>query len=105
MQPQTITVELNIKLQWRLERTARGAYVGVCDAIGLALEADSEPELREVVAEGLHFFLLGHLEDGTLEGYLRSKGWTSNQPLPRGTLRGDDVRFNVPWELQPVHAA
>ena len=105
MEPSTINVEINAKLQWRLERTPSGALLAICDAIGLTLEGENEDEVRSLIAEGLHFFFLGHLDDGTLASFLRSKGWTPSQPIPRAVLPSDVVRFDVPWELQPAHAA
>jgi hypothetical protein len=100
----TVTIQINAQLQWQLRRTASGSIIAECQPIGLVLEAEDEAEARSVVEEGLHYFFLDHFEEGTLERFLRERGWTSSTIPPRPSA-GDIVRFAVPWTAEPVHAA
>lgn len=94
------TVRINTRLEWQLKRTSQGGFLAVCEPLGLALEADDEGEARSLIEEGLHYFFLDHLEDGTLDQFLQSKGWERSSALPMaGHEPSDIVRFDVPWTV------
>lgn len=98
---QTFTIAIQARLQWNITITRAGNFLGVCDPIGLSLEGGSEDELRSVIEESLHWFFLTHLEDGTLNAFLASKGWTFTGPMPTKNEidEGGAVRFDVPVDL------
>ena len=102
---QETTVQINAHLVWRFTKTPRGGVIAECDPLGLVLEADDEAEAKSIVEESLHYFFLDHFAEGTLADFLRSRGWSLQSPLPPKPLEGDLVRFNVPWTVEPVHAA
>ena len=99
------TVHIDATLQWQLVRTARGAFLAVCEPLGLTLEADDEAEARSIIGEGLHHFFLDHFEEGTLERFLAMKGWRLLSPLPQRGEPSSVVRFDVPWSVDSSHAA
>jgi hypothetical protein len=101
----TVKIQINANLEWQLERTRRGRILAICEPLGLTLEADSQEEALSLINEGLHYFFLDHLAEGTLEKFLMSKGWRASTPLPLHYTPGDVVTFDVPFSLRQLHAA
>lgn len=100
----TVQIQMEVNLEWRLERTQRGRLLAICDPLDLTLEADSQEEALSLINEGLHYFFLDHLADGTLQRFLVNKGWKVTSPLP-DYEPGDAVTFDVPFSLRQMHAA
>lgn len=101
----TVQIQIDANLEWRLERTRRGRLLAICEPLSLTLEADSEEEAMSLIKEGLHYFFLDHLIEGTLQRFLMLKGWRASAPLPEAYTPGDAVTFQVPFSLQSMHAA
>lgn len=91
-------IKIDTRLQWAFRRTSQGV-MGVCEAIGLTLEAEDEAELRCMAEESVHYLLLDLLEDGQLQQFLLDRGWTPMTALPTGYDPRMPVRFSVPIEL------
>lgn len=64
--------------------------------MNLVLEADTTDELRSLINESVQLLLLDLLEDNELDDFLRKHGWALASEVVRD---GDNVRFDVPWEL------
>jgi hypothetical protein len=93
-----ITVEIAAKLEWRAaQNPATKCWIGVCEAMNLAMEADSLDELHSVIGETLDLVFTDLLEDNELEKYLQERGWQARN-LPRGRV-AENVKFEVPWQL------
>jgi hypothetical protein len=88
---------------WGVKKTKRGSFVGVCDALGLTLEADTESELRSLIEEGIHFLMVDLLEDGDLPRFLKDRGWKTARPVP-ARLPKEGVRFEVPFRVERSRA-
>jgi hypothetical protein len=101
----TVKIHIDANLEWQLERTRRGRILAICEPLGLTLEADSQEEALSLINEGLHYFFLDHLAEGTLQKFLMSKGWKVTTPLPPNYDPGDAVTFDVPFSLRQLHAA
>lgn len=91
-----VTVEMQGQLQWLTRQVASGRWIGTCDAMGLAMEADSLDELHSLIDETLQLVLIDLLEDDEFERYLQEHGWTARN-LPSHPT--DEVEFDVPWQL------
>jgi hypothetical protein len=100
----TLKIQINANLEWQLVSTQRGRVLAICEPIGLTLEADSQEEALSLIKEGLHYFFMDHLAEGTLQRFLVHKGWQLNTPLPPYNP-GDAVTFDVPFSLRQMHAA
>lgn len=100
----TIKIQIHANLEWQLERTRRGRFLAVCQPLALTLEADSQEEALSLINEGLHYFFLDHLAEGTLARFLMNKGWQASA-LPVAYTPGDVVTFEVPFSLRSMHAA
>lgn len=92
----TETIFINANLVWHAKQSDARHWIGVCDALNLAMEAESLDELHGLIPESIHLLMLDLLQDNELDAFLRERGWhASNIPAPTD----DDVQFEVPWEL------
>lgn len=100
MGSQTMTIHIKAQLAWSRKRLQSGAWIAVCDALGLTVEANDEAELRSMIAETHHFLFLDLFQDGELDRFLRDRGWATSTPMPAPSPESG-VRFEVPFELRP----
>lgn len=98
------TIAINAQVDWVVSRTGSSTWMGVCDALGLTLEGETEEELHSLVHEAQHHLFAGLFEDDELEMFLRDRGWTKTGAMP--TSPEDGLRFDVPTSfLARSHAA
>lgn len=91
-----VTIEVATKIEWLARQTVSGRWVGVCESLNLATEADSLDELHSVINESIQLLMVDLLEDDELSSYLHARGWhASNLPA----VHDGDVEFDVPWHL------
>ncbi|HEY3695152.1 hypothetical protein [Phenylobacterium sp.] len=88
---------MNATLQWFAKRADRsGRLIAVCDPLGIAIEADSEDELRSLMEESTELLFKDLIEDDEFDQFLRDRGWTASNGHQIGT---EEVNFRVPMEL------
>jgi hypothetical protein len=106
MGTQTMTIQIDAKVQWARKRLQSGAWIGVCDALGLTIEASNEAELVSMIEESMSLLFMDIFADGELEQFLQARGWMAKSPIPTGIQAGieNGVRFDVPFELRPWSA-
>lgn len=92
-----VTIQANIPWHAVPSSTSK-RWIGVCQPMNLTIEADSLDELHSIIGETMQLTLLDLLQDDELDGFLRTHGWAASN-LPQGRRTGEDVAFNVPWEL------
>ena len=88
------TVEIGAHLVWRFEKSSGGRVIGICDQLSLAIEGDNVDEARSIAREAMHNLFLLHLAEGTLEAFLRAKGWGISA-VPELLGLEDSAVFNV----------
>ena len=93
------TIQIQARLAWLARKNTRGVWIGVCDALGLTLEAATDSDLKSLIEETHHTLFLDLLEDGELDAFLRDRGWQAMGPLPTHFPDGG-VRFDVPYEVR-----
>lgn len=94
-----INIHGRVQLQWRAQKSSTSDHwIGVCDAMNLSVEADSLDELHSVIDESIQLVLRDLLHENELEAFLREHGW-SPMNYPVRVNPGEEVRFDVPWEL------
>ena len=71
------------------ESPESGRWIGECEDLGLAVEADDLDGLRRIFGEALHLLFTDLIEDGELDAFMRARGWEPE----------DDLTDHVPWEL------
>jgi hypothetical protein len=103
---QTMTIQIDAKLGWATKKLRSGAWIGVCDALGLTVEASNEQELRSMIEESISVLFADIFADGEMDQFLRSHGWMAKSPIPTEIQTGieNGVRFDVPFELRPWSA-
>lgn len=91
-------IEGKAQVQWRAQRNpASGRWIGICEAMNLVTEADSENELRSLIDETMQLLLGDLLRDNELEQFLSERGWRIRKP-PAETDPAE-VKFKMPWQL------
>ena len=94
--PTVIHVEGSVS--WRAFRDpSSGRWVAICDAIGLATDADTWVQLQERTQRHLSCLFDGLLRDHKLEAFFRSKGWHVRDGMPEHSSQ--DVHYDIPIEL------
>ena len=66
-----------------------GRWIGECEDLGLAVEAEDLDDLRSMFGEALQLLFTDLVEDDELEAFMRARGWEPE----------DDLAEHVPWEL------
>lgn len=99
-----IRVQIHGQLLWRYTRDPRSdRFVAVCDALKITAEAETWSKLVEVVNEEVNALFRDLYEEGQLDRFLRSRGWSPfpYTPLP-GSMPAEGMRFDVPMDMQAV---
>lgn len=94
---QVIRIDGNVG--WNVHRGPSGAYVAVCDALGLTLGGDTFDEMIDTIQEGIRLLMSDLLETGELAEFLRARRWTVHGGIPK---HDGNVVFDLPYELRQV---
>jgi len=89
-------IAIQSQLKWVATKTRSGKWIGECDPLNIAMEADSLDELYSLIPESIHLMFTDLLEDNELDAFLRERGWEAHYPVNRNAK---DMGFHVPWEL------
>lgn len=93
----TTVVKIEASIPWMVSRRAPDRrWIGVCDVLNLAMEADSLDELHSVVGEAIDLLFRDSLEDNELQRFFGERGWKSPD-VPSRAPNG--ISFQVPIEL------
>jgi hypothetical protein len=95
------TIRVDGEFRWLIYRRAPGSrWIGVCDPLSLAVEADTLDELYSVMAEGTDLLMRDLLADNEIEQYIKERGWKisglSDAP------NSDDVQIDlspIDWQF------
>ena len=92
-----IGIQLKGNLEWKAtqSKTSR-RWIGVCEPLNLAMEAESLDELHSVISESIHALMQDLLSDNELDAFLRERGWSATFPAK---VDPESVEFAVPWQL------
>ncbi len=92
-----VTIEVGGNIAWVAKRSGQSdRWIGICEPMGLTVDAATLDELHSVIAETMYLVLTDLLEDNELDAFLRKRGWTAVQDSAAGERSPE---FNVPWEL------
>ena len=89
-----VRIDLKANLQWAVLQGKGGNWIGVCDPLGLTVQAETWAELMEDIGHTLDALLKDLLSTNELDRFLRDHGWTTLTAIPN---RPEDVRFDVPF--------
>jgi hypothetical protein len=92
-----VAIQIKGKLEWRASQSPSSKrWIGICEPLNLAMEAESLDELGSVINESTHALLLDLLADNELDSFLRERGWSANN-IP--VVPTNDINFVIPWQL------
>lgn len=94
-----LTIQIQAQMVWKAKPLTTGGWIGVCDPLGVTIEASDQAELRSMIEETHHTLFLDLLQDGELEQFLHERGWQAHVPIPTGVPQGG-VRFDVPFQVE-----
>ena len=94
---QAIKIQANVI--WRAKQSSTSKrWIGVCEMMNLALEADSVDELRSLINETMHVLFVDLVIDDELTEFLHARRWCNRCGAPE-KAQAENVAFDVPWEL------
>ena len=97
------TIQIEANIVWNVKPTGSGTMMGVCDPLGLTLEADDASGLQGMIAESLHYLFLGLFEDGELDRFLLDRGWSAHG-IPQIRPQDGAILFQVPFTTHSAAA-
>jgi hypothetical protein len=98
MEKHIVEIQLEAQVQWRAEKgCSKDAWIGVCDALNLSIEADSLDQLHSLIPESMHLLMVDLVMDNEFHQYLKDKGWKSTGNPQHD--HAERTEFHVPWEL------
>ena len=94
-----VEIEVKANVQWKAVPGAKsGVWIGICDALGLSVEACSLDELHSIIPESIHLLMFDLAKDNEFDAYLKERGWSATNFVD-GNRVPDDLQFHVPWQL------
>ena len=93
-----VTVQINVKskLLWLAAEIRPSKWLAKCDAMNLAVEANSLDELYSIIKETVDLLMLDLVADNEFDEFLRARGWEAKVPVEADR---NNVKYDVPWEL------
>jgi hypothetical protein len=97
-----IEVQIKANLQWKAFQARGRHWIGICDALGLTLQADRFSELVEDMDDCLDTMFKDLLDTQELPSFLRKRGWAMMTAIP-ANRKPADLRFSVPFAVRRVN--
>ena len=91
-------VRINGNAEWKIQKTQSGLYVGICDPLGLTVQADTWAEMMEVINDAMEMLFSDLIETKEFEQFLSERGWVADGP------REIDSKFDLPFHTELVGA-
>jgi hypothetical protein len=93
-----VRIEIKANLPWICVRAKGGNWVGVCEPLGLTVQAETWSDLMEDIGDTLDALLQDLLVSNELDQFLRDHGWEALGQIP--AQPDDAIRFDVPFTTQ-----
>ena len=100
MEQMLVRVQGNV--QWKCFLSKEGHWIGICDPLGITLQADTWGDLMEDISLTLDAVLRDLLVSDELPKFLQEHGFVLAGKMPNPK---DDVRFDMPFVPAMVNAA
>ena len=88
-------IRIEGRIEWKIDSTESGPWVGFCDALKLTAQADTWGELMQDIEWAMGSVFEDLLETGDLERFLEERGWGATIPENHRKLK--KVTFDVPF--------
>lgn len=101
MKPVRLVTRMVVDVCWACSRERSGFHVGICDALGLTVQAPTQSALRGAIPQA-HAALLADLRaHGDLEQFAAHRGWVPEQRAEPTTPGSRELELT--WELMEQH--
>lgn len=71
-------VRIQGNVRWDIQPAEGGCYVGVCDELGLTMQADTWAELMQAIGSTLEMLFKDLCEADEFDQFLREHGWEAD---------------------------
>jgi predicted RNase H-like HicB family nuclease len=89
-------IRVEADVAFRVFQGPSGAYVAVCEPLGITLGGDTWSEMLDTIQDGVKLLLEDLVESGDLDRFLRTRGWHLRGELPRDARR---FEIDLPYEV------
>lgn len=91
-------IHIEAEIPWRITRSPRGFWVGVCDALNLTVQSETWKHLMEDIGTSIDMVFDDLVENDNLEQFLERKGWSISM-AEEGTApaASQESRFDIPF--------
>ena len=76
-----------------------GKWIGECEALGIIIESDDLNDLYGQFHEAFKLLMRDLMEDGELDAFLKTMGWTADSSVLHDAAAQDDPASVVPWTM------
>lgn len=97
-----VKFEIQGRIAWKVLRGQSGAWVGICDALGLTVEGETWGKMTEAGNEAIELLLSDLMETGDMDAFMTKHGWRPVMPLPVQIDGPQDLAFDVPMFFEPA---
>jgi predicted RNase H-like HicB family nuclease len=71
-------IQINAQVRWNYFRGRGGAWVAVCDPLGVTAEGATVEDLNDSIHEIMQHMFGALMKEGALDAFLRKRGWTKH---------------------------
>ncbi len=90
------TARIDGSVAWLVAVTESGYYVGFCEELALAAQAQTWHELMENIGDAMSLLFVSLFKEGDMDEFFTAKGWTKPEGIEDGML------FDMPFIPQQV---
>ena len=92
-------VRIEGTVEWTIQPAEGGCYVGICDSLGLTLQADTWADMMDEIGDVQAALFRDLCAEGELDRFLSARGWRAIGDVYEGAV------FDLPFLPQLVAAA
>jgi len=92
-----VIVQTDGPVQWHVNLSVSGQWIGVCDPLGLTEEGRSLGDLRQNIERSIQRLMEDLTSTGEFESFLRKRGWRGMPAT--GQLQQDPAQYRMPIQL------
>ena len=92
-----VIVETDGPVQWQVNLSSSGQWIGVCERVGLAAEGKSLENLRENIEQSIQRLMENLTSSGEFDSFLTERGWRGM--LAPGEPQQGPAQYRMPIQL------
>lgn len=92
-----VIVQTDGPVQWQVNLSSSGQWVGVCEPLGLTAEGKSLENLRQNIERSIQRLMEDLASTGEFDSFLTERGWRGM--LAAGKRQQDPAQYRMPIQL------